>query len=53
MNDILREIHAEKNMRKLEEINRLHPALKFTIEIETGGLIAFLDMLIQNLNGHL
>ena len=53
MDDILREIHAEKIMRKLEEINSLHPALKFTLEIETGGLIAFLDMLIQNLNGRL
>ena len=46
MDDVLRNIRAAEIDRKLEEINHLHPSLKFTIERENNGSIAFLDMSI-------
>ena len=46
MDDILRSIKEAEVQRKLEEINNLHPSLKFTIERENGGTLPFLDMLI-------
>ena len=46
MDDILRSIRASHIQQKLEEINRLHPSLKFTIEIEINAKLPFLDMLI-------
>ncbi len=46
MDDILREINRHKIQEKLREINNLHPNLKFTLEIEENGRIAFLDIQI-------
>ena len=46
MDDILRSIKEAEVERKLEEINNLHPSLKFTIERENEGTLPFLDMLI-------
>ena len=40
-------------VRKLIEINNLHPALKFTIEREKEDTISFLDKEIINYNGNL
>ena len=51
MDDILRNIESDKIETKLDEINSLHPSLKFTIEREENGSIAFLDMSIQRTNG--
>ena len=47
MDDYLRNIKAESIDEKLEEINNLHPSLKFTIEYEKDRSLPFLDMLIQ------
>lgn len=47
MDDIIREIERAKIQEKLSEINQLHPKLKFTIEIEENGKLAFLDIEIK------
>ena len=44
MDDILRD--KNKNDIDPEEINSLHPSLRFTVERETNGTIPFLDMKI-------
>ena len=44
MDDILRDIKKNKVQEKLDEINRLHPNLKFTSEVESDERIAFLDI---------
>ena len=41
--DILCDIEKGLITQKLNEINLLHPALKFTVERENDGAIAFLD----------
>ena len=46
MDDILRPIKKHLVDRKLNEINKLHPNLKFTIEFEQDGKLSFLDMCI-------
>ena len=46
MDDIFRNIKRLLIESKLEEINNLHPNLKFTIEREENGCIPFLDMRI-------
>ena len=52
MDDIRKNTKTDKIDTNLEEINVLHPALKFTIETESNGSIPFLDMLIyHNPNG--
>ena len=53
MDDILRNIKSSDITTKLNEINSLHPSLKFTLECEKNGSLPFLDMLIQNINGKL
>ena len=47
MDDILRNISEKDVTNKLEEINNLHPSLKFTIEEEQENAIPFLDMKIS------
>ena len=44
MDDIIREIKRGRIQEKLDEINKLHPKLKFTMEMEEDGKLAFLDM---------
>ena len=34
---------------KLEQINKIHENLKFTMEVEQDGIIAFLDMLLKRI----
>ena len=51
MDDILRDIEEGLIAQKLNEINSLHPALKFTVETETDG--AFLDMKLIHINNSL
>ena len=46
MDDILRDIEKNQIAEKLQELNSLHPALKFTIEEESNNTIPFLDMKI-------
>ena len=46
MDDILTILKVNKFDEKLDEINKLHKSLKFTIETESDGKIAFLDMCI-------
>ena len=53
MDDIIRDIKEAQIQMKLEEINSLHPSLKFTIERETNDSIPFLDMKILRMNGQL
>ena len=53
MDDIIRDIKRQDINKKLEEINNLHPQLKFTIERESDGAIPFLDMLIKREDGKL
>ena len=54
MDDIVQEIKRSKSEEKLEEINNLHPNLKFTKEIEERqsenhpGELPFLDMKIMH-----
>ena len=48
VDDIIRSIKKSQISAKLEEINNLHPNLKFTIEIEKDCRIAFLDLEIIN-----
>ena len=50
MDDIIREIDQDHVQTKLQEINSLHPSLKFTIEEEIDCLIPFLDMKIIRTN---
>ena len=44
MDDIIREMKRQDIQAKLDQINQLHPKLKFTIEIEENGRLPFLDM---------
>ena len=53
MDDIFRTIAKSRINVKLDEINRLHPSLKFTIEMEKEGKLPFLDMKIIRSNGKL
>ena len=53
MDDILVNIKKALIAEKLEEINGLHPSLKFTVERDINNRLAFLDMLIINNNGKL
>ena len=53
MDDIIRDIKKAKIQEKLDEINSMHPSLKFTIERQQEGSIPFLDMLIMNNHGKL
>lgn len=46
MDDILRNIKLSQIDQKLEDINKLSPTLKFTVERESEGTIPFLDMKI-------
>ena len=50
MDDIIRDIDPVCIDMKLDEINNLHPTLKFTIERENNNQIPFLDMLIKRDN---
>ena len=53
MDDILQNMNVSQIEEKLEEINDLHPSLRFTIERESDGSIPFLDMRIINEGGTL
>ena len=53
MDDILSIIEKSEIDSKLNEINNLHPSLKFTIETESNGTLPFLDMLVHNVEGSL
>ena len=46
MDDIIRSIAKSKIEAKLQEINSMHPSLKFTIEVEQDRELPFLDMKI-------
>ena len=46
MDNILRNIQQNRKENKLEQINNLHPSLKFTVKIEIEKSIAFLDIKI-------
>ncbi len=46
MDDILQNMNGSQIEEKLEEINDLHPSLRFTIERESDGSIPFVDMRI-------
>ena len=51
--NILRTIKKPFIQTKLKEINRLHPNLKFTLEIEAEGKIPFPDLCINHVNDKL
>ena len=53
MDDIIQNMIRDRIDQKLEDINKLHPSLKFTIERESDGQIPFLDMKITNTQGKL
>ena len=53
MDDILRDIKKNQIDSKLDEINNLHPSLKFTVEREKNSSIPFLDMEIHQTQGRL
>ena len=53
MDDIVCEIKPQNTQAKLEQINKFHPALQFTMEREKDGSLPFLDMKIVNSNGKL
>ena len=53
MDDIIRSIRKDMIEATLAAINSLHPALKFTMEIEEDGKLPFLDMKLINNNGQL
>ena len=53
MDDIIMNIKRNRIEMKLQQINNLHPNLKFTCEREVDGKIPFLDMLIINYQGNL
>ena len=46
MDDLIHSIKQCDINQKLQEINNIHPSLKFTIETEVNGTLPFLDMLI-------
>lgn len=46
MDDYLRNIKTNQIENVLQNINNLHPSLKFTVENERNGELPFLDMLI-------
>ena len=47
MDDIIRNINKNEIDCKLDEINKKHPNLNFTIEREKNFAIPFLDMLVM------
>ena len=49
MDDILMIVKKSMKNRKLTLINKYHPLLKFTMETEQDGKLAFLDMLILHI----
>ena len=51
--DMLRDINKNDIDQKLEEINSLHPSLRFILERETDGTILFLDMKISRFENRL
>ena len=55
MDDILKEEKKGNIALKLDEINDLHPKLRFTVEREIDGKLPVLDMMIlhDHTNGHL
>ena len=53
MDDIIRSIQLHLAAQKLEQINKIHKNLKFTMEIEEDGLIPFLDMLLRRIGLYL
>ena len=53
MDDIIREIKIQDIKAKLDQLNQLHPKLKFTIEIEENGRLPFLDMEICHVGNRL
>ena len=53
MDDIIRNIRLDMIEATLAAINSLHPALKFTMEVEEDGELPFLDMKLINSNGQL
>ena len=53
MDDILRNIKSNQIESKLDEINNVHPNLKFTVEQENNNSIPFLDMKITRSHGKL
>ena len=46
MDDILKEEKKDNIAKKLDEINSLHPKLRFTVEREKDGALPVLDMMI-------
>ena len=53
VDDVIREIKVHLIQSKIDEINRLHPNLKFTHEVELEGRISFLDLSIIHDNRQL
>ena len=53
MDDVICISKIDKIDMKLDEINTLHPSLKFTVEKEVNNCLPFLDMNIINENGKL
>ena len=53
MDDIIQNMPTSEINQKLDDINNLHPSLKFTIERESDGQLPFLDMKILNVQGKL
>ena len=53
MDDVLCSVRKSEVDERLSMINELHDNLKFTYELENGGTIPFLDMLILNKSGSL
>ena len=53
MDDIITEHLSDTIPEKVDDINKLHPALKFTVEREEDGNSPVLDMRLINENGHL
>ena len=49
MDDIIRSIQESMIENKLEQINKIHKNMKFTMEVEQDGIIAFLDMLLKRI----
>ena len=53
MHDILRSIKIDLINEKLDMVNRSHPNLKFTVEVETEGKLPFLDTCILHIDNKL